>query len=128
MITAEDALKLDRAQITSDEARNIVEVLEELEQHIRETMTFSGLKPVHFLVPGVSALGVKALHTRILSDVVAKAVILQLTKGKWLASCNLMSTPSRFQGGEPDPHHWTFSIVPMVEAYGDIPEPKRLLS
>ena len=124
MITATEALHLEHVRLTPKELTEVAEVLAEIDQHIREHMKFGGFAgdtALNFLVPGVTVLGgITALKSHVSSDAVAKAVCLKMSHGTgWSVSANLYSVPSRFRQGVADPHHWTFQIIPMTEAYTD---------
>ena len=133
MITAKEALRLPRATITPDEAREIADMLEDLEEFIREHMTFSGLagdSSPRFLCPDIRVLGgiTNVCRSRISTDAVAKAVCLKMSAVGWNCNVNLMSVPSRVGNGV-QPHHWVFVLLPRAEEYSDDmfpPPPSRL--
>ena len=58
MITAAEALALARAQLTPTEREDVRQVLRDLEEYIRENVTFAGLPDVHILIPDVPTLNI----------------------------------------------------------------------
>ena len=115
MITAAEALRLDRARLTEKERGQLVDVLTRIDAHIRETMKFTGPAP----------LDVPVHHA---SSAVVKAICVEMTKHGWTVSGQLFSLPPTIRDAPATPHHWTLAFDPSPGAYVDAGQPEvRLL-
>ena len=104
MITAQEALGLEHAQLTDEERREVHTVCAHIERNIQEKMTFGG--PPALDVP----------YTALTPNAV-KALCVELSRYGWNASVNLMSLPPSLRGAEPTPHHWTILLSPTIDEY-----------
>lgn len=127
-ITAAEALALPRAQLTHTEKEDARQALRDLEEFIRDNMTFAGLPVARFMVGNTGRHGLdNVLRTRITSDNVIRAIRLAAERGGWVVVVQLMLAQGRVQGAPNLPHHWTIQLTPETKHY-EVAETGSLIS
>jgi hypothetical protein len=109
MISAREALALDRAKFPTGDMPQLRSVMRTIEQHVRKTMTFNGTPEL-------------TIPYRDMTKEVSKLLCHAMKRLGWSVIVNLMSTAPMFAGGMPDPHHWSLHMQPSFEVYDDMPE------
>jgi hypothetical protein len=107
MITSTEALQLPHAQLSNNDIVECRLVLEKLDQHIRKYMSFDGPTPLE-------------IPFRAMSRTAAKLLCFAAKKLKWTVNATLIAEQPRFQGGQPEPHHWVLQLQPMIEVYDEL--------
>jgi len=107
MISAKAALQLEQAQFTSGDIVQFRAVMDTIDRHIRETMTFMG--PAALEIP-----------YRDMSKETCKLMCHAMKYYKWNVNANLIASQPRFAGGQPEPHHWFLQFQPAPEVYDEL--------
>lgn len=105
MISAKDALYLETAKFF--DLVSFRYVMKIAEKHIQETMRFGGPDPLE-------------IPFREMNLETCKMFCLAMRRFKWNVRADLLSSPPRVQGAQPEPHHWLIRIEPFPEVYDDL--------
>lgn len=107
MISAKEALQLERSRVSDADLAEVREMIAKLDEHVKKYMDFGGPAPLE--VP-----------FKRMSKTAAKVLCYVMKRFQWTVSLNLIAEQPRFQGGQPIPHHWVISLAPASELYDEM--------
>jgi hypothetical protein len=109
VISAREALQLDKAKITKQHEDEVRAVFKSIEEHIRATMVFPA-PPTPLTIP--------FKHMSPGAFEIVCAIALQ--RFQWNITGQLAMEASRFQGGQPMPTAWILMMKPTLDVFKEL--------